>query len=213
MPVLVENLTPDAMFYGDYPVIRAYQGDSLVWPIADQLVEFNNPGEHLFVIPSGAIYLDLVAIGGGCGGAGGGVPLFRNGGKASSWKAIRLKRGVDIPWNVTQLNLTVGSGSSGTSGGAFENTPSPGGASIIVLNGQEAVRSDGGTFNTGVQNGGSPGNFTFHAITQVGGTGGTGNGGHGSAPGAGGAGGNGSFTSPSRGGNGAPGRVVVHAHS
>ncbi|AFF28391.1 minor tail protein [Mycobacterium phage Tiger] len=213
MSVRIDNVQPDAIYYGDYLATRVFQGNSLVWPYANQMVEFNTPGSVLYNFPPGTAFVDLGIIGGGCGGAGGGMPLYRNGGRASTWSTLRLRLGVDIPWSVTQLTLTVGAGSSGTAGGAFENTPSQGGASFIVIGGEEVLRSPGGTFNTGVQNGGSPGNLTFYDITAIGGVGGTGNGGHGTAPGAGGAGGNGSLISPSRGGNGAPGRVIIHAHS
>ncbi len=74
---------------------------------------YNTAGTYAFAIPFWCTRIDVVLLGAGGGGS---YTAFGNGvgGGAGQWApTVPLKRGSDIPWAATTINLTVGQGGSG----------------------------------------------------------------------------------------------------
>lgn len=157
-----------------------------------------------FTIPVWAYWLDLIAVGGGAGGQGAGWVINGTGGKAGSWAAVRLVRGVDIPWTTVSLSVVVGAGGTLGAGGASPSSGGPGGASAVT--GYLTAAGGANSAGTGQQFGLSPGNYTFQGVTYVGGA--ESNGIPANYPGSGGKGGT-AFSG--NGGAGGRGQVWVRA--
>lgn len=175
-------------------------------PGAPWAINWTSVTTYTFTIPVWTSYIDVVLLGGGASGqtGSGAVGTAGKGGTAGQWYAVRLTRGVDIPWTLITFTVTVGAGGAQAANSDLAS-PNAGGNSSAVINGV-TYTATGGQTTTSTQNGASPGNYTFQGITYTGGTGGTGNAGAPTAPGAAGAGGNGGiFGSRTRGAAGAAG--------
>jgi len=179
---------------------------------------FSSTGNGTYNIPYWCRYIDVVFIGGGASGqtGNGAISTAGKGGNPGQWQAVRLERGVDIPWTATTLTLNVGSG--GARPANSDNAGPTAGANTVLtyqnLAGQTiTLTAAGGSGTQSSQNGGVPGNFTFQGVPYTGGNGGTGNAGAGAQPGAGGAGGNGGiFGSRTQGGLGGNGQAWCRAY-
>lgn len=183
-------------------------------PMSPVTQQFTTAGTFTYNIPSDALFIDIVLLGGGASGqTGNGANTVRGGGgNAGGWTLLTLQRGADIPWSATQISVTVGAGGAQPANSDHAG-PNNGASTSITVTGYGTSTAAGGTGKTGAQNGGSPGSRTLNGTTYTGGSGGTGNGGAGTAPGAGGAGGNGGiFGSRTRGGAGSVGRVWFRAY-
>lgn len=186
---------------------------------AAALTSYTTATTTTYTIPVWSRYVDIIILGAGGGGGGHafGSVYGGQGGEAGTWKTLRLERGVDIPWTLTSISVTIGGPGSGGSG---NSNGTAGNATTVTVTGVGTITAAGGpggrgtgTSPYGAQTAGlSPGNQSFQGGTYTGGTGGTttsGNGNAASAPGAGGGGGNsGVFVGTNRGGAGAPG--VAH---
>lgn len=150
-------------------------------------------------IPVWARYVDVVLLGAGAGGDGGGQSVNTgSGGAPGGWATNRWDRGASRnTWR--RLSLTIGTGGNGgAAGGIGENKDgSPGGATTMQIedwSGQvgQSLSAAGGSGNVSGQNGGavSPLTTTFNNISATGGNTSTGD--TATVPGAGGRGGGGS---------------------
>src|SRR5690606_17440776 len=78
-------------------------------PMSPVTQQYTSAGNHTYNIPSDAIYIDIILLGGGAGGDGGTAAFGTGGGReAGKWASMTIQRGVDIGWNVTQIAITVG---------------------------------------------------------------------------------------------------------
>lgn len=175
-------------------------------------------GAYNYPIPPWALYLDVIMLGAGGGGAGGNsFGADGRGGGAGTWGAFRLVRGADIPWTESNFTGTVGTGGGGGSRG--NGSGSGGGATTITSPSFGTFTAPGGSGGSGTNpvggtafNGASPGNYSFQGKTYPGG-GQVGKNTDGSPPGGGGgAGSGGAFGSDKAGRPGAVGRVIFRAY-
>lgn len=183
-------------------------------PMSTVTQEYTTAGTFTYNIPSDALLIDIVLLGGGASGqtGNGGNTVRGDGGKAGTWAMATLERGVHIPWNAYTISVTVGAGGAQPANSDHAG-PNNGAASSITVTGYGTLTAAGGTGKTGAQNGEGGGTQTLNGVTYTRGAGGTGNGGAGTAPGGGGAGGNGGiFGSRTRGGAGAVGRAWFRAY-
>lgn len=188
---------------------------------------FTTSGSHTYAIPPWCTHVDVVAVGGGGGGGGGdtGWNFAGQGGYAGTWSIITLERGVDIPWHLTTIGVTVGGGGAAGNAGS-SNSGSTGGTSLINftdrLGNSQSIQASGGSGGAGGNNGGnsgaagqSPGNQLYNDQTYIGGGTATSGSGreNGKAPGGGGGGGAGGvFGGGTAGMPGATGAVFFYAH-
>lgn len=207
--------------------------------LADQWTEYSSTGSNLplstYDIAAASTVLYLAGCGGGGGGGGGdgGWNKPGEGGGGGSWNSIRLERGVDIPWSVTQITVQserVGSpaGIGGEPG--TKETDGKIGHDIVFRNGtdnSELLRCAGGrlgrraygSFYNRDSVGYGPGDLGFSARLFKGGpntaaspSAGAVNGAPGNGPGGGGAGGGGGTGgSAGTGGWGAAGYAAIKA--
>ncbi|AHJ86373.1 hypothetical protein 40AC_9 [Mycobacterium phage 40AC] len=208
---------------------RIFLGNDLAWPeFTEATTTFNYTSSgavQIYNIPTFCSRIDLIAIGGGGGGQGSGCCAVNGfGGQAGTWDAMILIRGVDIPWDLTQLCVVVGFGGSGGTGlgGAIPGLPGGGGsntswyagpttASTEILRGELGIGGIGGIVGANVAGASSP-DFTFNGITYPGATGGRTSGQAGGVPGAAGAGATGGLFIGSSGGKGGNGRAYARAY-
>lgn len=148
---------------------------------------------------AGYTHLALVGVGGAEAGVNGSAFITGQGGKAGSWNNATI----DLSAYPSLTSIAITRGNGGASNGA------DGTATTFVGNGSmPTLTCAGGSGNTGILAGGSPGNVTVDGDPYTGGTGGVSIGSAGSAPGGGGAGGN---IFNGAGGVGAAGRAWVKA--
>lgn len=150
---------------------------------------------------TGYTHLVLVGVGGAEAGNNGSTFITGQGGKAGSWNNTTIVL-ASYP-SLTTITVTRGNG--GASNGADVT------ATTFVGNagsGMPTLTCAGGSGNTGILAGGSPGNTTVDGDTYTGGSGSASTGGAGTAPGGGGAGGN---IFNGAGGAGAEGRGYMKA--
>jgi hypothetical protein len=74
--------------------------------------EYPSAGTSPFAIPFWCTTIDLILLGAGGGGTYFG-DRFGVGGGAGEWQTVTLRRGSDIPWAATTINVTVGQGGLG----------------------------------------------------------------------------------------------------
>ncbi len=170
---------------------------------------YDTAGTYAFAIPFWCTRIDLVLL--GAGGGGSYAPLGNGvgGGAGQLARPRALKRGSDIPWAATTINVTVGQGGSG---GTPNADATPGGdttASWDTATGTSqavAVGGGAGASTTGQSGDGpSPTSTTVGDATLTAGTTQSTPAAAGNAPGGGGAGGD--VISP--GGAGADGAAVI----
>lgn len=177
---------------------------------------FSTPGAFTYNIPSACLWIETANVGAGGGGSGGNSFLADGrGGEAGVWASRRLVRGVDIPWNLSQITGTVGSPGSG--GARGNGTGTAGGATVVNFP-DGALTAAGGAPGSGTNpagqtlyNGKAAGNYQFGGVTYPGG-GQVGRDTDGATPGGGGgAGSGGAFGSDKAGRPGGPGRANFKA--
>lgn len=182
-------------------------------PTAETTLAITATGQY--TIPRWCDAIDFVLIGGGSGGYGGNGGNGQDGlgGNAGSWDAITLRRGVDIPFQTTQLQVTVGA--AGAQSPGRESAGGAGGNSLVYSPSLSVLATGaGGQPRNGYGNaqGLTAAPFTYNGVTYTGGAGG-GENTAGSAPGGGGGGGYGGFfTSAGPGRAGGAGRVWARAY-
>ncbi|AQT28407.1 hypothetical protein PBI_BLUEBIRD_5 [Mycobacterium phage BlueBird] len=216
MPIYLGSTALNNFRVGTQTPDRIFLGNELVWPDFSEITQsFTTAGAYAFNIPANCRYIDIIALGGGGGGQAS-AALFNYGapGAPGQYQAVTLKRGVDIPWGVTQITGTVGDG--GTAWTIYGAIPGgPGGNTTATFTGGSTLTASGGAGGLGWatasgSRGPGPGNFTWNGKLYVGGgladqgavkagkpPGGAGSGNY---PGAGGA------------GPGAPGAVWIRAY-
>lgn len=176
-----------------------------------ELTSYTSAGSYTYTIPVWATVIDVVLLGGGGGGKG--MAFFdawTEGGEAGSWVTTRLTRGVDIPWDTTQITGSVGAagtaGGSGSNGGTGGNSTATGtGMTTLTANG-----GPGGNQSNLDTPGKSPGSQTFNEQAYTGGAQQNSQSQNGNAPGGGGAG---ARISLMHGGAGAIGRAWFRAYA
>jgi hypothetical protein len=169
---------------------------------------YDTAGTYAFPIPFWCTRIDLVLL--GAGGGGTYAPLSNGvGGGGGQFTTASLKRGSDIPWAATTINVTVGQGGSGGIPNAPDATPggdttaswdSGSGTAEPAVGGGAGASTNGQTGDTASQPSGSIGDATLTAGPAQSTPAAAGN-----APGGGGAGGD--VISP--GGAGADGAAVI----
>lgn len=169
---------------------------------------WNTAGTFTYAIPPAALYLDLIAVGSGAGGEGGGLAISGKGGGAGQFAGIRLIRGVDIPWSLSSITVTIPSGGTGGAGGGF---PARGGDGSAVTIGGYLTATGGLDYASSNVAGLTAGSFTFQGATYFGGAAMNNAEGNGNAPGGGAAGGRALGFTGTKGGNGAPGGAWIKA--
>ncbi|RPA58611.1 hypothetical protein EF294_15760 [Gordonia oryzae] len=182
-------------------------------PQAAVTATYSTAATSTFTIPVWCTYLDVVLLGGGASGqtGSGANGQAGKGGQPGSWLSLTLHRGVDIPWTVRTLSVTVGAGGAQAANSDLA-APNPGTATTATINGT-TYSAAGGTGTVSTQAGGAPGDHTRTGVTYSGGTGGASSGTAGTAPGGAGAGGNGGyFTTRTRGAAGALGRAWIRSY-
>lgn len=186
-------------------------------PHAAVSTTFATVGTHTYPIAVWCRYIDIVLVGSGPGGNGGsGSFAAGHGGNAASWAAVRIERGVDIPWTATAITIVVPDGGNGGNGAVVGAMGSPGSATTASLAGWVGLSAAGGQPRQMIgilhQTGDGPGDYSFNGQPYTGGGNQTTAGGAGLVPGGAGAGGKGGFFSGSPGGKGAPGRAYLRAY-
>lgn len=175
-------------------------------------------GTFTYAIPAWSKLIVLVGIGGGASGqtGNGGINQHGTGGNAGSWNGVVLRRGVDIPWSLAQITVTVGAGGAQPANSNWAG-PNAGGTTTFTASGVSlscagGVGTNGGTNGGGIREGAAAGNYQIDGDTYVGGAIGGGSGAAGNAPGGGGSGGNGGvFSARTLGGKGGDGRAWIKA--
>ncbi|QWY79548.1 hypothetical protein SEA_SCOUT_5 [Mycobacterium phage Scout] len=172
MAIRLGSVNPNAFRVGTQTPSRIFLGNDLVWPaFTPQEQIFNVVGAYTYNIPANCRFIDVILLGGGGGGKGLGlIGLWGEGGKAGTWQAFTLQRGVHIPWSATQIVGQIGAGgaqsnTSGGNGGSGEPTT----AVVPVFGTVAAAGGDGGTQQNLDTPGKSPGNITHNGRTYVGG--------------------------------------------
>ncbi|AXC35114.1 hypothetical protein SEA_PHRANNY_6 [Mycobacterium phage Phranny] len=215
MPLYLGSTALNNFRVGTETPDRIFLGNELVWPSFTEVTQFfGTAGAFTFNIPPNCRFLDIVVIGGGGGGQAS-LALFNYGapGAPGSWAGVTLKRGVDIPWSVTQITGNVGGGGLGGPGpsvvpgfaGADTTATFTGGPTIT---GNAGAGGIGWASSQANSRGKSPGNFTFNGKLYVGGAAVTANNQPGNPPGGSGSG----SAQLSSGSNGAPGGAWVRAY-
>ncbi|WPH57980.1 hypothetical protein SEA_LUCKYLEO_32 [Gordonia phage LuckyLeo] len=175
--------------------------DGVFTPRSPLATQYDTVGTFSYPIPVWCRAIEVVCLGGGSGGNGGGS-FAGDGGKASTWSWGTFVRGVHIPWTVIDLTVVVGAGGNG--GGAFGGTGGNGSPSYVQRSGTDMLRSHGAIAvgGTGLNRTGdavSPSTLTLGDVTYTGGPASTTD--TASVPGSGGRGG-GSFQAGKAGGRG-----------
>lgn len=170
-------------------------------PVSPLSSVYSTVGTFSYTIPVWSSAIEIVCLGGGAGGNGGGS-FAGDGGKASTWAWGTFVRGVHIPW--TEINLSVVVGAGGNGGGAFGGTGGNGSPSYVQRSGNDILRSHGAVAvgGTGINRTGdavSPATFELNGVTYNGGAASTTD--TASVPGSGGRGG-GSLQAGKAGGRG-----------
>ncbi|UVT31014.1 hypothetical protein SEA_PARVUSTARDA_33 [Gordonia phage ParvusTarda] len=140
-------------------------------PVSPLSSVYSTVGTFTYTIPVWSSAIEIVCLGGGAGGNGGGS-FAGDGGKASTWAWGTFVRGVHIPW--TEINLSVVVGAGGSGGGSFGGTGGNGSPSYVQRSGNDIVRSHGATAvgGTGINRTGdavSPSTLTLGGVTYTGG--------------------------------------------
>ena len=169
---------------------------------------FSTVGTFNYPIPPASLYLDLIGVGSGAGGEGGGLAVPGKGGGAGQLVTRRLVRGVDIPWDLASLTVVIPNGGTGGAGGAF---PARGGNGSAVTIGSYLTAPGGVNYASSNSTGLSPGSVQFQGTTYTGGGQQTSQEGNGNAPGGGAAGGRALVFTGTKGGKGAPGGAWIKA--
>ncbi|QFG13543.1 hypothetical protein PBI_LAMBO_33 [Gordonia phage Lambo] len=145
--------------------------DGVFTPRSPLATQYTTVGTFNYPIPVWCRAIEVVCLGGGSGGNGGGT-FAGDGGKASTWSWGTFVRGVHIPWNVINLTVVVGAGGNG--GGAFGGTGGNGSPSYVQRSGSDILRSHGAIAvgGTGINRTGdavSPSTLTLGGVTYTGG--------------------------------------------
>ncbi|QDP44592.1 hypothetical protein SEA_NOTHINGSPECIAL_7 [Mycobacterium phage NothingSpecial] len=189
MPIILNGAVRNNFRLGNLTPDRIFMGNELVWPaFTPAPVQITATGNYTYDIPPNCRFIDVVLVGGGGGGQAS-LTLFAYGapGGPGGWAGATLKRGVDIPWSVTQITGRVGIGGPGGPGPSI-SPGFPGQSSTATCTGfsLEGAQGDGGILAVGSQaatRGKGPGNFTWNGILYVGGADNTANSQDGKAPG------------------------------
>ncbi|ASR86116.1 hypothetical protein SEA_BOBSWAGET_9 [Mycobacterium phage BobSwaget] len=149
MAIRLGTLDPPAFRVGTITPTRIFQGNSLVWPPYTETTQiFATVGSSVYDIPANCRFIDIVLLGGGGGGAGGNnANGDGQGGEPSVFVTRTLVRGIDIPWSVTQITVTVGAG--GTAGAGGVGSGGPGGTTSVSTVTGFTLSSVGGTGGVG----------------------------------------------------------------
>ncbi|AVR77417.1 hypothetical protein SEA_TNGUYEN7_5 [Mycobacterium phage TNguyen7] len=195
MPIYLGSTALNNFRVGTQSPDRIFLGNELVWPdFAEVTQSFTTAGAYAFNIPANCRYIDVILLGGG-GGRQSSLAILNVGasGLPGKWFSVTLKRGVDIPWGVTQITGTIGA--AGTGGGGIPSVlpGGPGGDTTATFSGGGAYKGDGGAGGLGwatreTARGKSPGNLTFNGKTYTGGGAATGDNQAGKPPGGSGSG-------------------------
>lgn len=217
--IRVRDKNAGALLIGETDVSCVFYQGEVVWKKNSTQYVFTESGS--IDIPTYAVFVDLVLVGGGASGRTGngasGSPGI--GGKAGQWVGVTLERGVELPWSTKSMMVTVGAGgtfpANHNDAGPTLGSPSAvslAGVSSIVALGGQGHRGDGIPVK---QAGEDAGDFDWEGQRYIGGKGGrSSNGWYGLAPGGGGAGGNGGFLDQKvRGWPGGRGQVWVKFRS
>lgn len=203
MPFYIGDTTPSNIFIGTTPLDQLFLGDVEIWRRVPLLLVFNSSGST--TVPTFARFVDVIAIGSGAGGEGGGWFVKGRGGSAGTWAANT--------WQVAPgdlINFTVPAGGGPGSGGVAPSRGGDGSSAVVTSAGQTTVTAPGGlNYQYWDSHGGGAPSFTYNGVTYPGGSDVTAGGASGSAPGGGAAGGN----TSSNGGTGAPARVLLSFRS
>ncbi|AXH70425.1 minor tail protein [Gordonia phage Daredevil] len=167
---------------------------------------------YTFTFPVWCRYIDVILLGGGASGQTGSGAINQpgRGGAAGSWAAIRLERGVDIPWSLLSMQVVTGVGGAQAANSDYAS-PNAGAASLLVVSGSTVLTAAGGQGTKpedgqAMRDGQAAGTYSFGGRTYTGGGLNGSSGGTGNPPGGGGSGGNGGiFGNRTRGGAGAYG--------
>ncbi|QFG11522.1 hypothetical protein PBI_MAMINIAINA_8 [Mycobacterium phage Maminiaina] len=195
---------------------RIFLGPDQVWPEYTAVrTDFTTPGAYTYNIPANCLWIDIVLV--GAGGGGRGMPNFGTwgqGGRAGSWALATLRRGVNIPWNITQITGVVGDGGAGSAAGFLPADGSPGGNTTATYSGGPVLTAAGGIGGQGgiIDPGGqavSPASQTLNGQVYTGG--GLTSGGA-SAAGVPGGGGPAAIVTFNNGVKGGVGRASFYAH-
>ncbi|MGC4964230.1 hypothetical protein [Gordonia sp. DT101] len=176
-------------------------------------------GTYTYTIPVWCRYIDVILIGGGASGqtGSGSIATSGAGGSAGSWNAIRLERGVNIPWTITTITITIGAGGA-RAANSDNAAPTAGSASTAAIAEVGSISANGGSGTKTVQGtnwqvGAPAGNYTFNGVTYTGGAESNSSVKTGMPPGGGGSGGDGGiFGNRTRGWEGAAGGGWVRAY-
>ncbi|AGI61685.1 minor tail protein [Mycobacterium phage BTCU-1] len=214
MPIYLGSTALNNFRVGTQTPDRIFLGNELVWPAFTEVTQsFTAAGSYTFSIPANCRYIDIIVLGGGGGGQAS-LALFNVGasGAPGQWNSITLKRGVDIPWSVTQITGSVGAAGPGGLGPSI--LPGGAGGDTTANYGSGTITGPGGAGGLGWASregarGDSPGNLTFNGKTYIGGGASTGDNQAGKPPGGSGSGHYPGFGS---GQNGAPGAAWFRAY-
>ncbi|ASW31354.1 hypothetical protein SEA_LOKK_9 [Mycobacterium phage Lokk] len=150
MPISLGSTDLTNLRVGAVTPDRIFLGNSLVWPAYTETTQiFATVGSSVYDIPANCRFIDIVLLGGGGGGAGGNnANGDGQGGKPSVFVTRTLVRGIDIPWSVTQITVTVGAGGSAGAGGV--GSGGPGGTTSVSTVTGFTLSSVGGTGGVGI---------------------------------------------------------------
>lgn len=217
--IRVRDKNAGALLIGETDVSCVFYQGEVVWKKNSTQYVFTESGS--IAIPSYAVFLDLVLIGGGASGmtGSGASGIAGAGGAAGQWLGVTLERGVNLPWSTKNAVITVGAGAPFADDSDFASSI-PGSPSAVSLTGVSSIVALGGSGrrSENVKEGQSAGSYPWENQLYVGGAGGITSGSvaeeTGKAPGGGGAGGAGGyFGSRARGRPGGRGQVWVKFRS
>ncbi|AGK85991.1 hypothetical protein Chy4_0029 [Mycobacterium phage Chy4] len=147
-----------AIAWNTVPILKVSLGNDQVWPAFDPvLTPITAVGAYTYNIPAQAEFIDVILLGAGGGGQGmGSATAWGQGGFGGSWVTATLRRGVDIPWAVTQITGVIGAGGTAGPGYIFGQTGAGGKGGDTT-----ATFSGGGTLIAAGGAGGNSRNLDF----------------------------------------------------
>jgi hypothetical protein len=140
----------------------ALSGAAAATTYAPLVTQYAAAGSYTYSVPSwmkAGNHFDILVVGAGMGGQGGGGPSNGVGGGAGIWATpVTLVYGVDIPTSTTSFTVTIGAGGIGGAGGGGFPSGSAGAQSQVAMTGHTTITANGGSSAAGSTTGLSPGN-------------------------------------------------------
>jgi hypothetical protein len=140
----------------------ALSGAAAATTYAPLVTQYAAAGSYTYSVPSwmkAGNHFDILVVGAGMGGQGGGGPSNGVGGGAGIWATpVTLVYGVDIPTSTTNFTVTIGAGGIGGAGGGGFPSGSAGAQSSVAMTGHTTIAANGGSSAAGSTTGLSPGN-------------------------------------------------------